>query len=398
MTKRELLNYALSQGIIDLSTLETQVEDMERIRYLEMHRFKVWQDDHGWWVTHLPDAKRSLIKKHTREELEDVVIKFYQEEEFAPTLRQAFTEWVEKKLSYGEIQRQTYDRYKTDFERFYKPIAEKKIKSFDEEFLEDYCKKTIHDKELTAKAWSGMRLILLGVFKYAKKKGYTSLSISDFNSELELSKKIFKKRKITDEEAVFNSTEQKIILAAIEKEKPTLLNLGVILAFQTGLRAGELASLKYSDLEGNVLHVTRTEIRYKDPEDESNYIYEVRESTKGSDGYRNVIVKDETIALIKKIRAMNPFTEYLFTKNGKRMQGKAFSDKLVRLCKKNNIYPKTIHRCRKTYCSKLFSAGLDEKLITKQMGHVDISTSEKYYNYNIYDSKETVELITSALG
>ena len=49
-------------------------------------------------------------------------------------------------------------------------------------------------------------------------------------------------------------------------------------------------------------------------------------------------------------------------------------------------------------CSKLISAGLDEKLITHQMGHVDISTSEKYYNYNIYDSKETVELITSALG
>lgn len=45
-----------------------------------------------------------------------------------------------------------------------------------------------------------MRLILLGVFKYAKKKGYTNLSISEFNNELELSKKIFKKRKITAEE------------------------------------------------------------------------------------------------------------------------------------------------------------------------------------------------------
>lgn len=398
MTKHELLNYAVSKGIIELSALETQVEDMERKRYLEMHRFKVWKDSKGYWITHLPDEKRTLIKKWTREELEDVIIKFYRDEEYAPTLRQVFNEWLDKKLDYGEIQRQTYDRYKTDFDRFYIPIAEKKIKSIDEEFLEDYCKKTIHDKELTAKAWSGMRLILLGVFKYAKKKGYTNLSISEFNNELELSKKIFKKRKITAEEAVFNSSEQKVILAAIEREKPTLLNLGVILAFQTGLRAGELASLKYSDLEGNVLHVTRTEIRYKDPEDGKTYIYEVRESTKGSDGYRNVIVKDETVALIKRIRMMNPFTDYLFTKNGKRMKGKAFSDKLVRLCKENNIYPKTIHRCRKTYCSKLISAGLDEKLITHQMGHVDISTSEKYYNYNIYDSKETVELITSALG
>ena len=40
MTKHELLKYAVSKGIIDLSALETQVEDMERKRYLEMHRFR----------------------------------------------------------------------------------------------------------------------------------------------------------------------------------------------------------------------------------------------------------------------------------------------------------------------------------------------------------------------
>lgn len=63
MTKHELLKYALSKGIIDLSALETQVEDMERKRYLEMHRFKVWKDNKGYWITHLPDEKRTLIKK-----------------------------------------------------------------------------------------------------------------------------------------------------------------------------------------------------------------------------------------------------------------------------------------------------------------------------------------------
>lgn len=381
-----------------MSTLEAQVEDMEKKRYLEMHRYRIWQDSQGYYVTHLPDAKRSLIKKKSREELEDIVSKYYHDEEYSPTVRQAFEEWSKRKLDLGEIQKQTYDRYCTDFERFFKPIADKKIKAIDEDFLEEYIKKTIRDKELTAKAWSGMRLILLGMFKRAKKKGYTDISISDFNNELEISPKAFKKRKITEEEAVFNTTEQKVILDAIAREKQTLLNLGVILAFQTGLRAGELSSLKYSDLDGNVLHVTRTEIRYKDPEDNKTYVYEVRESTKGSEGYRNIVIKDETIKLIKQIRMINPFSEYLFEKNGKRMLGKAFSDKLVRLCKQNSIYPKTLHRCRKTYCSKLIAAGLDEKLITKQMGHVDFETSERYYHYNIYDNQETIELITSALS
>lgn len=397
MTKHELLNYAVSKGIIDMSKLEAQVEDMEKNKYLEMHRYKIFKNGSGYWCTHIPDAKRSMIKRKSREELEDIVIKFYHDEEYAPTVRQVFEEWSKRKLDLGEIQKQTYDRYSTDFDRFFNTIADKKIKSIDEDFLEEYVKKTIRDKELTAKAWSGMRLILLGMFKRAKKKGYTNISITDFNNDLEISKKSFKKRKMVDEEAVFNTTEQKTILEAISREKQTLLTLGVILAFQTGLRAGELSSLKYSDLDGNVLHVTRTEIRYKD-DDNKTYIYEVRESTKGSEGHRNVVVNDETIKLIKQIRLMNPFTEYLFEKNGKRMRGKAFSDKLVRLCKENNIYPKTIHRCRKTYCSKLIAAGLDEKLITKQMGHVNFETSEKYYHYNIFDSKETIDLITSALS
>ena len=61
MTKHELLKYAVSKGIIDLSALETQVEDMERKRYLEMHRFKVWKDSKGYWITHLPDEKRTLL-------------------------------------------------------------------------------------------------------------------------------------------------------------------------------------------------------------------------------------------------------------------------------------------------------------------------------------------------
>ena len=61
MTKHELLKYAVSKGIIDLSALETQVEDMERKRYLEMHRFKVWKDSSSF--LRLMDLKIILIIK-----------------------------------------------------------------------------------------------------------------------------------------------------------------------------------------------------------------------------------------------------------------------------------------------------------------------------------------------
>ncbi|MBQ8315216.1 MAG: site-specific integrase, partial [Lachnospiraceae bacterium] len=372
----------------------------ERNKYLSMSNSVIWQGKNGRYMTYVDDVTkpkgRRLLSKKTLKELEDAIVKHYKEQEMEPTIKDVFFEWANSKLSYGEIEKQTFDRYETDFYRFFKdcPLWNMKFRYIDEIKLEELIYSTIHDMNLSAKGWANMRLLINGMFKYAKKKGYTTISITNFMGDLDLSKKIFRKVIKKDEDNVFTNCEIEMIVERMRKAKPSVLNIGIMLSFQTGLRIGELAGLKYSDLNGKVLTVQRTEVRYKT---EEGYRYEIREFTKGEDGIRAVVMTEEAINLIKQARRMNPFSEYLFSRDGERVKAMAFTKKLYRICEQLHINKRSAHKARKTYGTKLLRAGVSDKIIEKQMGHTDIDTTRGYYYYNDQTIDQISEVVAHAM-
>ena len=213
--------------------------------------------------------------------------------------------------------------------------------------------------------------------------------------DLDLSRRAFERRYFTNEESVFTNSEIEKITEFI-KEKPSLINYGILLAFQTGLRAGEIAALQASDLKGDVLSVTKTEIRYKDAETRE-YHFEIRGFTKGSIGYRNVIMTEDAIKTFKALVRMNPFSEYIFEKDGTFIKSRAFSTKLYKICEHVDIRRRSLHKARKTYGTKLLKAGVNEKLIESQMGHTDISTTKGFYFYDNTELEEAIEVIRNAI-
>lgn len=82
-------------------------------------------------------------------------------------------------------------------------------------------------------------MLVIGMFKYAKKRKYTEISITQFFGDLDLPKKCFTKKTVKDEESVFTDDEVEKISKYI-KENVSLLNYGILFAFQTGVRVGEL--------------------------------------------------------------------------------------------------------------------------------------------------------------
>ena len=400
MNKSEMLNFALESGMIDLDTIQAQIEMNERKKYLEMHKYEVFLGTDGNYHTSLPDDtkknKRRAVKRKTKESIEDAIVEYYKSSETEPSLETLFYMWIEKKLGYGEIEKQTADRYETDFIRFFAEIRHRKVRYISEADLEDFIKSSIYSKQLSAKAWGNLRTLINGMFKFAKKSGYTNISITQFMGDLDLSKKAFAKRRLTSEESVFTDQEINMIVGYIDSVEPSVINLGIILAFQAGLRAGELSALKYSDLKGNVLTVNKTEIRYKDAD--GHYVFEVRDFTKGDVGSRKVILTDYAVAALKRARSLNPFGEYLFMENGERIKGKAFTVKIEKICRYVGIKPRSLHKARKTYGTKLLNAGLSEKIIESQMGHTDIQTTKGYYWYNNSTQEEIKNLVTTALA
>lgn len=117
-------------------------------------------------------------------------------------------------------------------------------------------------------------------------------------NELELSPKIFKKRRFTDEESVFSEDEVKQIAHYINNNPPSIINQGILLAFATGLRVGELSSLQWKDIKDDYIVVNKTEIRYIDKN--GDYVIEVRDNAKTDAGDRNVLILDDAKRYLQK--------------------------------------------------------------------------------------------------
>lgn len=394
----EILQFIIQSGKIDISDVQNSMEDMKRKELLEKHPYKIWEGKDGEWYTYLPKrgSGRVLKKRKSRSDLESIIMDYYKNQQEI-LLDDIFQEWSSQKLEYGEIQKQTYDRYKTDFHRFFDNtnIAKKDIRKITEDDLELFIRNAIRSKGLSNKAYGGLRLLIIGIFKYAKKRKYTEISITQFMGDLDLPKKCFFKKTVMDDESVFTDSEVEKIFTYI-KENASLINYGILLAFQTGVRVGELCSLKYSDVQGNKLCIRRTEVRYRGAD--GKYVFEVRESPKTEAGNRNIILNSDAQQTLKAIRKLNPFGEYMFMSDGKRIKEKAFSVKIVKICRYVGIKERSMHKARKTYATKLINGGVDESLVVKQMGHTSIDCTKNYYYFNNKSDEDAAKQIEKAIS
>lgn len=388
MTEHELLNFAKDNGMIDLPNIQAKYA---MSKYLDKHHYKIWQGKNRRWFTYLPDDKsgRKLISKSTKDDLHDTIIKYYRSVDENPKVKEIFYEWVDKKLRQNDICESTYSRYHDDFKRYFEKFGERKIRNVTEMDIEDFVKDTVSDYQLKIKAFSGLRTIMYGIFKTAKKKRYIDYNIKEVFEEIEFSRNSFRKDKKVDADQVFLEFEECRIIRYLMGDRD-IVNLGLILMFKTGLRVGELCVLTKEDIFGNKIRVSKTETRFKK---DGVYHIEVKDHPKTDAGNRYVILKDKYLWILDEILSKNPNGEYLFEIDKKRCTAQLMRRRLYAVCKKNGIKPKSPHKARKTYGTKLYDSGIEKSLICNQMGHTDISCLEKHYYYARMDEEYNVKQI-----
>lgn len=80
---------------------------------------------------------------------------------------------------------------------------------------------------------------------------------------------------------------------------------------------------------------------------------------------------------------------------GNRISIQSIRMRQKRICKKLNIYPKSPHKGRKTYGTILMDNHIDNRLIIEQMGHTDITCSEKHYHRNRKSIEKKTEILSN---
>lgn len=427
-----MLQYALNNGIINLDDVREKMRKAERQRLLNKHKYKVFQDKDGRWKTTLPDESKSsgrrLIARTSQSKLEEDIISYYKQQEENEikansrfnhknkeevTLRDIFPQWLEYKNAHTSAPSYTKRIY-TDWKTFYVNDAIVDIPIVDLTYL--YVDRWVHDMirkhGMTKTKYYNMSVILRQCLDYCCEEEIGIINANPMERVKIKGKLFVKKQKPSRETQVFQEDEQELICKELysryQKRTDCTTPLAILLNFQLGLRIGELVALKWSDIDGNYLHVQRMEsgdyeVDAKKDKAVKNKGYKVVDYTKTYAGDRRVYLNNEAKKIIKEIRKSS-FKHghydddfiFLTSDKGKRSNSRTITRYLEKICDSIGIINKSNHKIRKTYISSLFDKGINIDTIRRQAGHEDERTSLKNYCFDQHTSKEIENQLESA--
>ena len=395
MNNEEILKYLSESGIIDISSIQQDVEMKKIDKLVNDHPYKYWYGKDEKWHVYLPDIKKGRIlkNKNTEEEIRQVIAEYQKSIIDNPTIEELFNEWNDRRLELKKISHPTYERNKSFYDRHYKEFGKKRIKSVSSDDFANFLEEQIPKHNLTAKAFAGLKGITKGILKRAKRQNLITWNVEEMLFSLDISESDFKKTIKEDYEEVFNEQEMALLIDYILNHQD-LKNIGILLMFVTGLRVGELCTLKHEDIHDNCIDVRRTETRIQ-KEGTNKYDYLVKDYPKTRAGIRTVAVPRQFQEIVVKLWWFSSNTEYVFEEKGKRLTAQKFRSRLSLLCRELGIYHKSPHKIRKTYGSILLDNGVDKRTVLDQMGHEDINVSETHYHRNRKSLEKKLDMMSA---
>ena len=332
----------------------------------------------GYWQTYSPDGKK--IRRATRQDLIDYLMELYSKD--AMTLEMLFPEWLEWKCNRRNNKNDTRKHHIQHFEKYVSgtklgsmPLT--KITLYD---CEDWAIEVLRKKPMTAKIFNTIKIVVTGPLSYAVRLKYIPFS-PWLKDSMDYSRYLKKERNRPAGETTFSREEREQLEDALLRDYAVYrnsVNLGIAMNFDLGLRTGELAALKWSDISDQdglkSIFIQRQE--------DSNTEIEEAVKSDARAGYRELPLSDNCLNYLEIIkRDQIPESEWIFTdKKGNRRKKHAFMDKIREIQKREFGVKKakTVKNIRMTFCSELCDdMGAAEARVW--LGHENISTTQKYY-------------------
>lgn len=387
------LKYLIDSGIIDVPNIQSIIEMKKRQELLDNHPYKIWCGSNGKWYTYLPDEMkgRVLKKKSTRKDIEDIVIQYQESVMSNPTIYELSTEWNDHRRDIGRIAKSSHTRLRQVYDRHFKEFGKRRIASVKENEWIDFLEVQVFEHNLSSKAFASLKSVVRGMLKWAKRQGMITYSPDLMLSELDLSDTVFSKKIKEDYEEVFDEDETQKMLSYLIGNRD-IRNDGIILLFVSGVRVGELVGIKPQDIDlnSNTVKIRRTETRFKEGNDT---IFAIKEYPKTKAGIREIVIPTSYSWLLKELSDKSKGHEFVFEEEGKRLTTLLIRKRIYSICKKVGVYKKSPHKIRATYDTILLDNGVDKRTVKDQMGHSDISVSEKSYHRNRKSIKNKAVII-----
>ena len=365
----------------------------------QAHKYTVRQLKNGRWQTYVKDPTkptgRKEIKAATEEGIYEALSKYYVTSE---KFEEVFCLWIEHMREYGKTGG-TLQRHEQRYKKYIEgsKLASMQVRNVNILKLEAECNRIVATYDLSYKEWQQVKTILNGVFKYAVKKG---LLTENPMPKVEINVRYRQISKKESSSQVFQSEEYEALLNYLDAkytETEDLAYLAIKFGFYTGLRVGELSAIQFGDISGRNLHIVREEIREKVKVNGKWKAKRIVVNHTKTNTDRYVTLLPKALEIINKIKENRNYNNesFIFTRNGARLTERQLAYVLEKYSAHYGTQMKSTHKIRKTYASRLYASGVPLEHIRKELGHQNLTTTEKYI-FNPF-TEETYELMAQAV-
>lgn len=264
--------------------------------------------------------------------------------------------------------------------------------------IDEYANPTSSDAK--SLAMSGLKKIIQFLnpcFKTAIKEEIIQLNPCE---DVQFPSQSYIKRETKQQYSLDDNEIERFKVIALEKfdkkdEYKTRNSLSLLLILNLGLRAGEALSLQWADIDFSkkLIYINKTlQCGIKnDNEEENAYISRIKNNPKTLSGKRILKLNDTVLFYLKELQEYDKrndiHSSYVCCNNyGKINNHRNLQKCLDRICLNANINKDvTLHTLRHTFGSTLIRRGIGIEVVSKLMGHANISIT---YNKYIHTIKE----------
>lgn len=352
----------------------------------------------GYWYTHIyVNGKRKVVQKATEDEIYDFLYDFYREQESLPkTYEDVFNAFIEYKREHGRSE-STLKEYQRINGFLKKSIRDKAIVLITEDelrkwLISDYLKRK-PKKESLKKTLQ----LIKAVFSFGIRKKICltnpaqDLLVEDYVKFCNLTTK-------TNEERSFSEEEIEKLRSYGLQDRQNPHAAVMLVAIETGMRAGELPALRKTDIMDGYIYVHRQQIRKPKTSANDKISFKEVEYTKNERsnprGGRKIPITRACQEALDIALKLPGDSEYLFHHpDGKPVLKDSYEYYLRRRCESLGIKTSNNHAFRVAFNARLIKAGVDANQRCYVLGH-GMQTNEKHYSFG---DERTVEDVKNRL-
>ena len=344
------------------------------------------------WQTIMPDKSRVTAK--TKELLIEKLFDWYHLKIQSVTVKDLFEVALSLKKRTENVNPDTINQNQYAYNRcITEDFGKRNITTITKDDLKEYTQNLVHRLDLTTNAFLEYKGVLNLIFDYAKDHDIISQNpVEAIHNSTYL--KSCRQPSSQADDLILSEKEIELVIATVKKRMKQKRYSGyfingyaILISIETGMRVGELCSLKWEDVKDNVLHIHSQQLNYKRKGGKEYYYAPWTKNEKGiSKGGRKFPLTNTIRDILNELKElqdkMGICSEYVFCHpDGEWIKTDAYETCLRRLMQSLSFDVTNNHAFRKSLNTNVFIGKLQLPVTqrAKLLGH-SVATNEKFYS------------------